>query len=412
MMKLIPRSLYIHFPWCIRKCPYCDFHSLPCNSAVPEKKYVEALLKDLEEDLNRFGRQKFVSIFIGGGTPSLLSPQALAQLLDGINVKVALDKNIEITLEANPGTFDHEKIKAFRQIGINRLSIGIQSFQNEQLKILGRIHTGEKACDAIRAAQKAGFENINLDLMHGLPNQTVEDALVDLHEAVSFSPTHLSWYQLTIEPETPFGKASPTLPEESVLEEIQRRGHDYLIQQDYEHYEISAYCRPKNECQHNLNYWQFGDYLGIGASAHGKMTIDNKIVRTEKIKDPLSYLEAIRGSSQIVMANARHQRGGEDVFLRNGSPTSSRLRLSFDENILSPTVLSTDEIPLEFMMNALRLVKGFPTTLFEARTGLHLSSCEHALVQAVKEQWLNHSDQWIQPTSLGLRFLNDVIALF
>ncbi len=358
-----PLSLYIHIPWCIRKCPYCDFNSYKLQGKLPENDYITALLADLAQDLPN-EKRPIRSIFIGGGTPSLLSPEAINNLLSGI-VRLS---DAEITLEANPGTVT--RFQEFREAGINRLSLGIQSFNENALKKIERIHGRREAISAIHAAQEAGFTNLNLDLMFGLPGQTVVAALDDLQTAVSFQPNHLSWYQLTIEANSSFYHL---LPNDDLLWEIQVAGQQYLKEQGYFQYEISAYAKLGGQCQHNLNYWKFGDYLGIGAGAHGKISSLDSITRFSKSRDPQTYLNALV---------TEHER------------------------------LTVDEVVLEFMINALRLVEGFTFQEFLDNTGLNLTSIEKTVQHAQARGWLECDTQGIHATETGMRFLNDVLALF
>lgn len=376
--KNIPLSLYIHMPWCIRKCPYCDFNSHQLKNNLPEQQYLNTLLNDLDHDLTQVNNRTLKSIFIGGGTPSLFSPQAIEYLLNEIKKRITFDQNIEITLEANPGTVDQQRFIGFRQAGINRLSIGIQSFQADKLHKLGRIHNDEAAINAVHAVKNAGFEKYNLDLMHGLPDQSLADAIYDIQTALGFMPPHLSWYQLTLEPNTLFHHNPPQLPEEEILLNIQNNGHDLLTQNGYQHYEVSAYCQPDYECQHNINYWEFGDYLGIGAGAHSKITdIDKQIItRAWKIKHPVNYLKAT------------------------------------NKYIGEETILNSPEIPFEFMLNALRLQKPIPIKLFEERTGLNFSTIEKQINQALQKQLLKIDQNTFSPTELGRLFLNNLITLF
>jgi oxygen-independent coproporphyrinogen-3 oxidase len=290
-MPVLPLSLYIHLPWCVQKCPYCDFNSHALKKALPEKEYLNCLLQDLEHDLETFNIDRPLhSIFIGGGTPSLFSPASFEYLLNEISKKICLPAGIEITMEANPGTVEHAAFRDYQTAGINRVSLGIQSFQNDKLKRLGRIHSSEEAQKAIETVQ-ASFENFNLDLMFGLPNQTIEDGLYDLTTGLAFQPTHLSWYQLTLEANTIFYKNPPALPSDEIIWMLQEQGQALLKQHGYHQYEISAYSKTDSQCKHNLNYWRFGDYLGTGAGAHGKITLSpNEVIRTRKIKQPQSYM--------------------------------------------------------------------------------------------------------------------------
>jgi putative oxygen-independent coproporphyrinogen III oxidase len=367
-----PLSLYIHFPWCIRKCPYCDFNSHELKDNLPEKNYIDRLLLDLDHDLKSINPKNrgIYSIFMGGGTPSLFSPESIYSLLNAIKSRIAFVDNIEITLEANPGTFEQDKFSGFYQAGINRLSIGIQSFQKEKLKALGRIHDDEAALRAVDIAKKAGFTNFNLDLMHGLPNQSLDDAIEDLTTALGFVPPHLSWYQLTLEPNTLFHKKPPILPTENILSDINLLGEKLLAENNYGHYEISAFCQPNHECKHNMNYWEFGDYLGIGAGAHAK--VNN--IRTSKIKHPKDYL-------------TKH-------FISTHEP------------------IQKNQLAFEFMLNALRLRKLISWELFANRTGLEPKDILNKLEKLADKNLILISEQGFELTSLGQRFLNDVLTTF
>lgn len=390
-LRLPPLALYIHIPWCIRKCPYCDFNSHQANNDIPEADYVAALRFDLQQDQPFAQGRKLTSIFFGGGTPSMLSAQAIAQILKDAEEIIGFEPNIEITLEANPGTFEQEKFSGFRAAGVNRLSIGIQSFNDQQLKLLGRVHGRAEALRAVSVARAAGFDNINLDLMHGLPEQSVAAAKADLQQAIDLQPEHISWYQLTIEQNTAFYSAPPILPEEEILADIQDAGVELLAAAGYEQYEISAYARDKKRARHNLNYWEFGDYLGIGAGAHGKITMpaEDKVVRLWKTRLPKHYLDA--ATSQKISINL----GGHQNVFGGGS------------DLLLPDVM-----PLEFMMNALRLQAGVPQTFFSERTGVDWS--------ALAPQWQLLTEQGLvelvegaaRPTELGRRFLNRVLQTF
>ncbi len=378
LLTLPPLSLYIHVPWCIQKCPYCDFNSHAAKGELPERDYVNALLQDFETSLDAIQGRSLHSIFIGGGTPSLLSPSAYERLFAGLRQHIEFSDDIEITLEANPGTFEQDKFTGFRQTGINRLSIGIQSFQDDKLKNLGRIHRGEEAQRAVGMAFSAGFTNINLDLMHGLPDQSQEDALFDLKTAIALKPTHLSWYQLTIEPNTVFYSKPPVLPEDDTLWDIQEAGQALLAESGYQQYEISAYSQPDRQSRHNLNYWQFGDYIGIGAGAHGKLTLlgEKKILRNWKTRLPADYLNPAK-------------------------PFEAGNR-----------ILAEDDLPLEFMMNALRLNDGVHTGQFSQGTGLPLSSIADAVKEAQHQNLMSTDSQKLQPTPKGSLFLNDILSLF
>ena len=376
----IPLALYIHIPWCARKCPYCDFNSHEARGPVPESAYVDALLADLEQDLPRVWGRRIESVFIGGGTPSLFSAEALDRLLSGLRARLPLRPDTEITLEANPGTVERGKFAEFREIGINRLSIGVQSFNDEQLQRLGRIHDRREAFAAAEAAHAAGLDNFNLDLMFGLPGQTVEQALADIANAVALQPAHLSYYQLTIEPNTRFYQSPPTLPDDETISLMQERAQAELARHGYRQYEVSAYARENRRCRHNLNYWEFGDYLGIGAGAHGKLTdpAAGRIHRLWKLKQPRDYLASA------------------------GTPAS----------IGGDAPIGEADLPVEFLMNALRLVEGVPAALFEERTGLPLTALEPGLNRARERGLMVADSERLQPTEFGLRFLNDLLQEF
>ncbi|WP_256262313.1 radical SAM family heme chaperone HemW [Pseudomonas gingeri] len=375
--QLPPLALYVHIPWCVRKCPYCDFNSHAASPVLPEQEYVDALLADLDQDLHAVYGRELSSIFFGGGTPSLFSAEALGRLLKGVEARIPFASDIEITLEANPGTFEQEKFVAYRQLGINRLSIGIQSFQEEKLKALGRIHTGGEAVRAADMARQAGFDNFNLDLMHGLPDQSLEDALGDLRQAIALKPTHLSWYQLTLEPNTVFWNQPPTLPEDDTLWDIQEAGQALLADHGYVQYEVSAYAQPGRPARHNLNYWSFGDFIGIGAGAHGKLSHpDGRIIRTWKTRLPKDYLNP-----------AKSFKAGEKT-------------------------LGNDELPFEFLMNALRLTEGVDAALFAQRTGLGLDSLNEGRAEAEQSGLLQVEPTRLAATARGQLFLNDLLQYF
>lgn len=385
-MQLPPLSLYIHVPWCVRKCPYCDFNSHKADATLPEKDYVAALLDDIDIDLAWLDAQgieerPIQSIFIGGGTPSLLSVEAYDKLFTGLKQRLHFSDDIEITMEANPGTFEAEKFKGYRQLGINRLSIGIQSFQDHQLKHLGRIHSGQEAINAVNMAKDAGFDNFNLDFMHGLPDQTLEDALADLQQGIDLGPTHLSWYQLTIEPNTEFFKRPPILPQDETLWAIQEAGQKLLAKNGFDQYEISAYAQQGKPAKHNLNYWQFGDYLGIGAGAHGKLTLphddiqQSKIYRTAKTRLPKDYLNL------------------------------AKRFLVVQDNI------EVEDRDLEFLMNGLRLFHGVDKSLFSERTGLDYAKIESKVTSLI-EQGLLEAGNKLKTTTKGQLFLNELLEQF
>tara|TARA_B100002003_G_scaffold236569_1_gene252673 strand:- start:652 stop:1794 length:1143 start_codon:yes stop_codon:yes gene_type:complete len=375
-----PLAAYIHIPWCVKKCPYCDFNSHTSHDALPETEYVDALIEDLEQDLRLLGGlpvRPLTSIFFGGGTPSLFSAAALDRFLQTLNQRVPFADDIEITLEANPGTFEQAKFRDYRLAGINRLSIGIQSFNAEHLKALGRIHDDREALGAVEMARRAGFDNLNLDLMHGLPNQDHAQAMADIDQAMALAPEHLSWYQLTLEPNTVFYSRPPTLPEEDILWSIQEAGLQRLAAGGYAQYEISAYARDRRRARHNLNYWQYGDFLGLGAGAHGKLTDANGAVqRYWKTRLPKDYLTP------------------EKAYLA-GSKT-----------------LAADELPFDFLMNALRLVDGVPSAWYAERTGQSLERIADTLNQAEAKGLLEPWQQQLRPTERGRLFLNDLLEMF
>lgn len=378
--ELPPLALYIHFPWCIRKCPYCDFNSHEAKQPVPQAEYINALLSDLEQELPDIWGRSISSVFMGGGTPSLFDPAPLDTLLSGLRARLNLAPDIEITLEANPGTIEQARFNEYRALGINRLSIGIQSFRDEHLARLGRIHSAREAIRAVETAHKAGFDNFNLDLMYGLPDQTVQQALADVANAIDLEPTHISFYQLTLEPNTLFYRKPPVLPEEDTIAQIEQQCRDRLQLAGYARYETSAYARPGRQCLHNLNYWQFGDYLGIGAGAHGKLTRvqEQAVSRSWKVKNPRDYLQQA------------------DQVARIGGSTSP------DEA----------EVCFEFMLNALRLSNGFDSRLFAQRCGQPITRVERALTDAQERGLLEWTVDRIRPTEQGQTFLNDLTALF
>lgn len=374
---LPPLSAYVHIPWCVRKCPYCDFNSHAAGTELPEAAYVNALLADLRTDLPLAQGRRLESVFFGGGTPSLFSPRALGRILEALEQHLGFADNVEITLEANPGTFEQAKFRDYRHLGINRLSIGVQSFQETKLKALGRIHSGAEAIRAADMARAAGFDNFNLDLMHGLPGQSIEDALTDLDTAIAQEPTHLSWYQLTLEPNTVFWSQPPTLPEDDTLWDIQEAGQSLLAERGYAQYEISAYAQPGRRARHNLNYWSFGDFLGLGAGAHAKLSdAHGRIRRLWKTRLPKDYLAA------------------DKAFLAGEHP------------------LEAGELPFEFLMNALRLSEGVPAELFVQRTGLPLSVLAGGRRDAEARGLLVADPARLVASARGQLFLNDLLQPF
>ena len=374
---LPPLALYVHVPWCVRKCPYCDFNSHEVRTGLPEMTYVEALLRDLELALPQIWGRRIYSVFIGGGTPSLLSGAAVAHLLTGLRMRLTLDMNAEITLEANPGAVEAERFAAYRDAGVNRLSLGIQSFNDAHLRALGRIHSADEARRAIELAQRY-FDNFNLDLMYGLPEQTLAEAESDLRTALAFAPPHLSCYHLTLEPNTLFAHQPPSLPDDDASYAMQQQIETLLAERGYQHYETSAFCQPKKNARHNLNYWRFGDYLGIGAGAHSKLSFPDRVIRQARFKQPQAYLDAVAQNTPIQTEQA----------------------------------LGRDDLAFEFMMNALRLNDGFASELFSERTSLPLLLIRRELDEAERRGLLRQDGKQIAPTELGRRFLNDLLELF
>jgi oxygen-independent coproporphyrinogen-3 oxidase len=372
LAALPPLSLYIHLPWCVRKCPYCDFNSHERAGALPERDYLSALFRDIETHLPAVWGRRIASIFIGGGTPSLFSPDSIDALLSGVRARLQVEPGAEITLEANPGTVEAARFRGFREAGVNRISIGIQSFDDRMLSALGRIHSAAEARKAVDAAL-AAFDNVNLDLMYALPGQTAAMARADLQQAVACGVPHVSAYQLTIEPNTAFYRRPPELPEHDAAADMQLAAEEALAAAGYEHYETSAFARPGRRCRHNLNYWEFGDYLGIGAGAHGKISFPDRVTRHERAKQPREYLE----------------KGG-----------------------LAEKTVAPGELPFEFMLNALRLVEGFEMRLFPERTGLPLTLIQDELNEGERRQLLTRDWQRIRPTERGQRFLNELLEVF
>jgi oxygen-independent coproporphyrinogen-3 oxidase len=377
LAALPPLALYVHLPWCIRKCPYCDFNSHEARGALPEDDYVAALIADLESALPDVWGRRVHSVFFGGGTPSLFSARSLDRLLAAIRARLPLEPDAEVTLEANPGTFEADKFRDFRALGVNRLSIGIQSFNPKHLRALARIHDDREAHRAVEIAH-AHFDNFNLDLMYALPEQSAADAERDVDAALAARAPHLSFYHLTIEPNTVFFTRPPPLPDEDASAEIGDLVERRLLDAGYAHYETSAYARPGAACRHNLNYWRFGDYLGIGAGAHAKISFADRIVREARARTPTEYMRRVGAGTQVV---ERRELGRRDL-------------------------------PFEFMMNALRLAEGFPVSMFAERTGLPIVAAERALAQAEARGLLERDHERIRPTALGRRYLNDLLELF
>ncbi|WP_198263242.1 radical SAM family heme chaperone HemW [sulfur-oxidizing endosymbiont of Gigantopelta aegis] len=392
---LPPLTLYIHYPWCAQKCPYCDFNSHVPNNTTPselarDKQYVAALIHDLEQELPAIWGRSIQSIFIGGGTPSLIHPETMADLFSQLHARLAISPMAEITMEANPGSVDQAKFAEFHAAGINRLSIGIQSFDNQLLQKIGRIHNGQQARQAIERAKLAGFDNINLDLMYALPGQSLQLALDDVQQAIDYDTNHLSHYQLTLEPNTLFASQPPALPDDDLSYDMQTQCQQLLANAGFEHYEVSAYARPGKQCRHNLNYWQFGDYVGIGAGAHGKISdaAQQRITRRWKLKHPQTYVE-----NSVI----------------SGKSAENKLKLTI---IGGEEILSRQDIGFEFMLNASRLTNGFSTELFYQQTGLPISHIEKGLKRAVELGLIEWHLQRIKPTARGLQYLNELQAIF
>ena len=374
-MKAPPLALYAHFPWCVQKCPYCDFNSYTLKEQLPEERYIDSLLRDLDAQLPAVAGRRFVSVFLGGGTPSLFSPAAIARLLDRVRGSPGLAEDAEITLEANPGTIERGRFSEYRAAGVTRVSLGAQSFDARQLKLLGRIHSADETRRAAEELHAARLGNFNLDLMYALPGQTAGDAEADLRSALALDPAHISQYHLTIEPGTVFAAAPPRQPEDEIVEDMLERSLRLLNDSGFEQYEVSGYAKPGARCAHNLNYWNFGDYLGIGAGAHGKVTDPARelIFRTQQIREPRRYLAA-------------------------------------DPGALEQRPVSMRDLPFEFAMNGFRLVEGFPDALFEARTGLNIGVLERALVSLEGRKLVERGTGTWRATPKGFRFLNEILV--
>ncbi|ATQ75696.1 MULTISPECIES: radical SAM family heme chaperone HemW [Massilia] len=377
LAALPPLSLYIHYPWCVKKCPYCDFNSHEARGELPEEEYLDALRLDLEQSLPLIWGRKIYTIFIGGGTPSLMSAKGLDRLMSDVRTLLPLDVDAEVTMEANPGTFEAEKFKSFRASGINRLSIGIQSFSGKHLKALGRIHDDNEARRAVEIAH-ANFDNFNLDLMYALPSQTLEEARHDLETALSFAPPHLSLYHLTMEPNTLFAKYPPALPDDDASADMQDMIALETAAAGYGHYEVSAYAQPGRRAKHNVNYWEFGDYLGIGAGAHSKISFPHRVLRQARYKQPKAFIEAARA----------------------GNPVQEEREIG------------RADMGFEFMLNTLRLTEGFSPNLFGERTGMGINAIEQTLNAAEAKGLIYRDHKIIRPTELGQRFLNDLQEMF
>ncbi|MET0535872.1 MAG: radical SAM family heme chaperone HemW [Steroidobacter sp.] len=380
MLALPPLALYVHMPWCVRKCPYCDFNSHAAPEHVPQAQYIDTLLQDLESDLAAVQQRPLTSIFFGGGTPSLFEPEQIGRLLEGVRRRIAFADAIEITLEANPGTIEHGRFSGYRDAGINRVSLGAQTFNEEQLRLLGRIHGQHDIARAVEELRQAGIDNFNLDLMYGLPAQTLPQALQDLESALALQPTHLSHYQLTLEPGTVFYHRPPPLPDPDDSWQMQIECQELLASRGFEQYEVSAYAREGRQSRHNLNYWRFGDYLGIGAGAHGKFTMldGQAIVRTTRVRQPREYMTR-----------------------------------AADRRVVEVREVETGDLPFEFMLNALRLIDGFSEVEFQSRTGLPFTTVT-STIESARQKGLMEQDEpahW-RPTVSGQRFLNDLQELF
>ncbi len=372
-----PLSLYVHIPWCIKKCPYCDFNSHESRSAIPENEYIDALILDLTRHAKLVSEREVISIFIGGGTPSLFSARSIERLLQAIHAQLTLAQNVEVTIEANPGTLDQKNFSGFRQIGINRISIGVQSFNDAHLQTLGRIHSAQTAYNAIASAKQAGFENFNIDLMYALPNQTVAQAAFDIEQAIKQEPTHISYYQLTLEPNTYFFNHPPPLPNDEVSWDMHVQGAHLLAQHGYQQYEVSTYSKPGFTCAHNKNYWLFGDYLGLGAGAHQKLSSgkDGAIVRSEKPRHPQQYIR---------------QTNSDELFEK-------------------PQCLTHDEITFEYLLNALRLKNGFNHVQFERHTGLPYKQLQPHIDPLLEDGLIIAEHQNIRCSEKGYHFLDNVL---
>jgi putative oxygen-independent coproporphyrinogen III oxidase len=370
-----PLSLYVHFPWCVRKCPYCDFNSYTLHGELEERRYVEALERDLEAQAPEVRGREVVSIFFGGGTPSLFSPEAIRRVIDSARRHLTLAPDVEVTMEANPGAIEHGRFGEYRAAGLTRVSLGAQSFDAQRLVALGRIHSPDETRRAAAELHAAGLGNFNLDLMYALPGQDMSAAVRDLQEALALEPAHISHYQLTIEQGTVFAAQPPSLPEDDIAAEMLTECAQRLADAGFSHYEVSAYARQGRQCRHNLNYWMFGDYLGVGAGAHGKLTTSSTVIRTQQMREPRRYLAAAPGS-------------------------------------LSRTEVIPEELPFEFMLNALRLVEGFDVALFPARTGLDWKEIAGKVERLVSRGLLLRQGSRLKPSPLGLQFLNDVLLSF
>jgi putative oxygen-independent coproporphyrinogen III oxidase len=420
--SLPPLSLYIHLPWCIKKCPYCDFNSHEVRSdagaaspdtgnsklsSVTEQRYLDALMADLEASLPLIWGRTVRSIFIGGGTPSLFSPQAIDQLLAGVRARLRLEANCEITLEANPGTFEKDRFKAFREAGVNRLSIGVQSFNDEHLKALGRVHNSDQAQAAIAEAA-INFEAFNLDIMYALPGQTLAQCEQDIRKALSFNPPHISIYHLTIEPNTYFAKFPPAIPEDDTAYDMLDRIIELTASQGMARYEVSAFAKKGFQCWHNTNYWQFGDYLGIGAGAHSKISFAHRVVRQVRARDPQLYMDKALGVASTQSA-ATNPTGIASLSPSGAVITADTLSQGA---VVQDTEVTRADLPFEYMLNALRLTDGFKLQDFSDRTGLAITAIQKGLVEAEVKGLIERDFVSVKPTSHGMDFLSDLQSLF
>ena len=377
LAQLPPLSLYVHIPWCLKKCPYCDFNSHEKREELPEAGYVDALVADLESALPNVWGRRLSTIFIGGGTPSLFAPAAIDRLITAVRTHIVVDPNAEITMEANPGTFEAERFRGYREAGVNRLSIGVQSFDDAKLGAIGRIHGGDEARRAIESALEV-FGNVNVDLMYALPGQSAEESAADVREAIAFGVPHISAYHLTLEPGTPFHRHPPPIPDEDSAADMQESLESAFAAAGYEHYETSAFAKPALRSRHNLNYWTFGDYLGIGAGAHAKVSFLEGVRREVRLRQPQAYMRAAL----------------------SGKP------------LLEATVVPAGDLPFEFMLNAMRLIEGFPVALFAERTGLSILAVEGPMSAAEAAGLVARDHEWVRPTEKGRRFLNDLLEKF
>jgi len=397
-------ALYVHMPWCVRKCPYCDFNSHQLKSAQPDASYIDTLIRDFDIELPRLPGRRIDTVFFGGGTPSLFQPEEFARMLGALRQRIEFADEVEITMEANPGTIERGRFAGYRDAGINRVSLGAQTFAPRALKLLGRIHTVDDTHRAVQELRAAKLDNFNLDLMYALPQQTEEEALADVRTACELGPAHISYYQLTLEPGTVFHARPPPLPDEDAAWRIQAAGQKLLAESGYVQYEVSAYARDAARCRHNVNYWRFGDYLGLGAGAHGKLSFElpGRILRTAKPNQPREYQEQVRQTA------GRPQAGELRVAAATGQQAANRPGPWVGES----SFIDTAQLPFEFMLNALRLNEGFTVADYQLRTGLAVASIEERITQAERRGLLEVRESGWRPSELGRRFLNDLQASF